>query len=55
MKHLALLINPKSGPKLIKDLRVPILLKGHEVQKAPLSELVNQCIDLRMFMLTERF
>jgi hypothetical protein len=54
MKHLALLINPESGPKLIKDLRVPILLGGHEVQKAPLSELINQCIDLGMFMLTKR-
>jgi hypothetical protein len=31
MKHLALLINPKSGPKLIKDLCVPILFEGHEV------------------------
>jgi hypothetical protein len=41
MKHLALFIYLESGPKLIKDLRVPVLLEGHEVQKAPLNELIN--------------
>jgi hypothetical protein len=54
MENLPLHINPKGGPKLIDNLLIPFLMKGHKRKEVPLLKLGNESINLRMIMILER-